>query len=258
MPVRLPFTIERLKRIYRRLRRPFRKTREERFFGGDAWDHGEELSRRRYESYDAYLEHQRHKLSHRLPKLQENRDNAIGKIVRHFRACPQLPPRSRVLCLGARIGSEVEALIRLGHFAVGIDLEPGPENRYVMHGDFHDLVFADDSVDVVYTNCLDHLFDLDRVASEIARVLRPGGVALIDIADGHEEGWTAGGYEATWWSRAETFADRLAQASGLERVGFRSIADYGYPRKNQVALIKRDAGQVPTSATDSRKPTQQP
>ena len=47
-----------------------------------------------------------------------------------------------VLCLAARIGTEVKAFLDLGCFAIGIDLNPGTDNRYVVHGDFHDLQFA--------------------------------------------------------------------------------------------------------------------
>ena len=39
-----------------------------------------------------------------------------------------------VLCLAARQGSEVRAFIDSGAFAVGIDLNPGPRNRFVVVG----------------------------------------------------------------------------------------------------------------------------
>lgn len=46
-----------------------------------------------------------------------------------------------VLCLAARIGTEVKAFFDIGCFAVGIDLNPGENNRYVVYGDFHDIQF---------------------------------------------------------------------------------------------------------------------
>ena len=46
-----------------------------------------------------------------------------------------------MLCLGARLGTEVRALHNLGYFAIGIDLNPGVDNPYVLMGDFHKLVF---------------------------------------------------------------------------------------------------------------------
>ena len=51
--------------------------------------------------------------------------------------------------VGARIGTEVKAFLDLGAVAIGIDLNPGENNRYVVYGDFHDLQFASGSIDVV-------------------------------------------------------------------------------------------------------------
>ncbi|MDR9390836.1 MAG: class I SAM-dependent methyltransferase [Trueperaceae bacterium] len=46
----------------------------------------------------------------------------------------------------------------------------------IVEGDFHDLAFADDAFDGAYAfEALAYAFDLPRVASEIARVVRPGG-----------------------------------------------------------------------------------
>ena len=77
--------------------------------------------------------------------------------------------------------------MELGHLAVGVDLNPGAFNRYVLHGDFHHLVFPDSSFSAVYTNTLDHVFDLPRLVGEITRVLAPGGVLIYEtFAQGHE------------------------------------------------------------------------
>jgi SAM-dependent methyltransferase len=81
-----------------------------------------------------------------------------------------------------------------GHRVVGIDGSPAmvrEARRKVTSvpfvvGDLHDLPLADASVDLV-TNALalTHVPDLDVVVSELARVLRPGGVAI--ISDVHPE-----------------------------------------------------------------------
>ena len=94
--------------------------------------------------------------------------------------------------LGARLGTEVRALMELGHLAVGVDLNPGAANQYVLHGDFHHLVFPDRSFSAVYTNTLDHVFDLPRLVDEIRRVLVPGGVLIADVVPGFDEGHLPG------------------------------------------------------------------
>lgn len=165
---------------------------------GERWEHVGGVARRRYESYDDYLTHQRAKLS----------DLDLAAYDQQFRRLlrERLPGEWRatsVLCLGARIGTEVKAFRDLGAFAVGVDLNPGPGNRLVLHGDFHDLQFADGSVDAVYSNSLDHAYDLDLVLAEVRRVLRPGGRLVLEIVDGQTEGSNPGFYEATAWTSSD-------------------------------------------------------
>ena len=76
------------------------------------------------------------------------------------------------MCCGARQGTEVEVLRDLGfRSAYGIDLNSGPENPYVVPGDFMKLDAEDGSLDLIYSNCLDHAFDLPALAAEHARAI---------------------------------------------------------------------------------------
>src|SRR5581483_2782763 len=100
---------------------------------------------------------------------------------------------------GARLGTEVKAFLDLGCFAVGVDLNPGSGNRYVLHGDFHDLPFPQESVDLVFTNSLDHAFSVDRMIAEMRRVLKPGGLLVLELSCGSSGGKSAGHYESFWW-----------------------------------------------------------
>lgn len=89
-----------------------------------------------------------------------------------------------VLCIGARAGGEVRAFRRLGAFAVGIDLFPieFQHGALVLRGTALDLQFATGCIDRVFTNILDHIPDLPRFATEVARVLKPdGGLFLADV-----------------------------------------------------------------------------
>lgn len=178
---------------------------------GERWDAAEDGSQRRaYPSYETYLEHQR-------TKLDAFRDRSIQKHDRRFHAAlrerlADLPfplARRSVLCLAARQGSEVRAFIDQGAFAVGIDLNPGRGNRYVVVGDFHDLQFADATVDVVYTNSLDHAFDLGRILAEVRRVLSREGVLIAEVGRGGGEG--RGFYESLAWDSVEALVARFAE-----------------------------------------------
>ena len=124
------------------------------------------------------------------------------------------PLACEVLCLAARIGTEVKAFLDLGCRAIGIDLNPGPENEYVVQGDFHNLQFPPNSMDVVYTNSLDHAFDIDRIAAEVLRVLKPEGVLIIEAVKGRDQGVNPGFFESFFWNNIE-------ELIGLfERAGF--------------------------------------
>ena len=68
----------------------------------------------------------------------------------------------------------------MGAFVVGVDLNPGPNNPYVLVGDFHHLQFATRSVDVVYTNVIGHVWDLIALGAEVCRVLKPSGEFHMD------------------------------------------------------------------------------
>jgi SAM-dependent methyltransferase len=227
------------RRALRRGKNASAKQKRRQAFFGQQWQHEGTLSRRRYDSYDSYVQHQRAKLDKVAGELQDGWDGIVDGFKRRLRLAGELGGRGTVLCLGARLGHEVKAFHELGYFAVGIDLNPGADNPYVLPGDFHALAFPDGSVDVVYTNCLDHAFDLPRILAEVSRVLKPDGVFVADIVHGYEEGYMAGAYEATYWPRAAVFAEHLAKTGGFRLAATRELAAVGAPHWMQAVLLKQ-------------------
>jgi len=196
---------------YRRLRRyanpDYKHERDKhplrnKHFGDQGWkvDNTPDGFRyREYGSYEEYVEHQRQKI---LEILKANGGFNLKVVLRQrydfwqrFRKL-SLPSDASILCLGARFGTEVEVLRDLGYRnALGTDLEPGPENPYVVVGDFMNIDAADASVDMIYCNAVDHAFDLDRFFREHARVLKPDGIAIYDISTA-----PPGSFEAVEWN----------------------------------------------------------
>jgi len=120
-----------------------------------------------------------------------------------------LPKGAKILCCGARQGTEVEVLHDLGfRNAYGIDLNPGSDNRIVRQGDFMNLDLPEGSLDLLYTNCVDHAFDLEKMMAEHARVLKPSGFLLYDMGINMEEG-KGGPFEAVSWDRSEDLVEKL-------------------------------------------------
>ncbi len=106
----------------------------------------------------------------------------------------------RVLEIGVGAGSDFINWVRSGATATGIDLtETGVDltrerltleglRAEVQQGDAEQLPFAADSFDIVYSwGVLHHSPDTARAVSEVKRVLRPGGIALVMIY--HSRSW---------------------------------------------------------------------
>ena len=91
---------------------------------------------------------------------------------------------ARGLCLGARFGDEVVALHACGYIgSIGVDLQACPPR--VVAGDFHALPFSDGEFDFVFSNAVDHVYNLDGFCGEVDRVVKPVGLALFHVAVNH-------------------------------------------------------------------------
>lgn len=211
-------------RMFSRLKRSIRKRLLFRKFG-DRWNDKQAFQNRSYDTYEAYLEHQKAKLeTHDFGQY----DAEFRKALRERLAALDLDWKGRnVLCLAARIGSEVKAFLDLGAFAIGIDLNPGKENHYVVHGDFHNLQFAPGSVDVAYTNSLDHAFDVERIANEVVKVLKPAGLFIVEASRGQDDGVKPGFFESFFWKNLDELI-RVFERAGLT-VTRRAALTYPWP-----------------------------
>jgi len=101
-------------------------------------------------------------------------------------------PDERVLDIGSGTGDHAGELAELAGEVIGLDPNPGmraeaarraPKALFV-DGSAYDLPFADESFDVVTCErVFQHLDHPERAAAEIARVLRPGGRAVVTDTD---------------------------------------------------------------------------
>jgi ubiquinone/menaquinone biosynthesis C-methylase UbiE len=108
-------------------------------------------------------------------------------------------PGERAVDVGAGTGEETHALAAgVGPSGLAIGLEPNPGLRAVaaqraaragsaarfVAGDVYTLPFDDRTVDLIRCErVFQHLDQPDRAAAEIARVLRPGGRAMVSDSD---------------------------------------------------------------------------
>ncbi len=176
--------------------------------GQEGWRKQKEqgITYRDYTNYEEYVIHQKQKFDEML-KIEGG--FSMKSIVKHrlkfyarFKYLYNiLSPTASIVCLGARQGTEVEVFRDLGFKNVyGIDLNPGPNNPYVREGDFMKLDNPTSSIDLIYTNCLDHAFDLRNFFIEHARVIKEDGYVLYDVAIQIAGG---GAFEAVSWEDEE-------------------------------------------------------
>lgn len=145
---------------------------------------------RQYATYQEYLDHQSEKSNKpavREKLLGEGWEPRYRWFLAKFRRLMAELYLSRgsvyakqAICLGARFGHEVEALRRLGFLAFGIDIVPYPP--HIEKGDIHSLSIENSTQFFAFTNIFDHSIDPAKFASEIIRVLQPGGYAVIHLA----------------------------------------------------------------------------
>jgi SAM-dependent methyltransferase len=93
---------------------------------------------------------------------------------------PQIPRTLQMLPAGSRILDVGAGGRRIAPGVVTFDAVPGPDVDVV--GDIHRMPIEDGAFDCVFcTGTLEHVEDPRQAVREIHRVLRPGGVAHIDV-----------------------------------------------------------------------------
>jgi len=182
-----------------------------------------------YKDYSEYVEHQKSKLK-TIGKFLKKYDKEFSReLAKRLKEEGIVKQGMNVLCLGARIGTEVKAFFAQNCFAVGIDLITSENNKYVLYGDFHDIQFPSNSVDIVFTNSLDHVFNLDKFLDEIKRVLKPGGYFIVEIVDSN----TKGEYESFFWEKSDDVLDLIKGFKLIKRTSFE------FPWKGDHCIFKK-------------------
>lgn len=140
------------------------------------------INKRNYENYEAYLSHQSEKLGKKIDQIIEYDLEYESIVKERYESFFDFSQKS-VLCLAARLGGEVRAFKSLGALALGIDIEPGENNKHVLSGDFHNIQFPDNIFNFAFSNAIDHVYDLEKFLIEIKRVLILGGIFILEFAE---------------------------------------------------------------------------
>ena len=157
-------------------------------------------------AYSNYLDHQKFKFSFYKKDLIKVFDTQVEEFLNHFKNIQiRYSQKKYTLCLAARTGAEVLAFRKLGLFCIGIDLIFPKDSPYVLYGDFHHLNFPDGSFDIVYSNSLDHSFNINQLVSEAKRVLKNDGIICFHLQKGVDENKknNLGEFESLGWDHTD-------------------------------------------------------
>jgi SAM-dependent methyltransferase len=138
---------------------------------------------RNYKTYEDYINDQKSfiRTKAKVLNLSHKKTRKKIKFFISLFSClkDKMKENSRVLCLGARKGEEIMAFNKMGHSAIGVDLIP--LMPFVVQADFHSLPFENECFDVIYSNSIDHVYDINKFVLEVDRVLVPGGFILFHL-----------------------------------------------------------------------------
>ncbi len=132
--------------------------------------------------YEEYVRRQGRKANNPEKRkiLLGKKENRIKKFEKIFEEVKDVLVPGNMLCLGARTGCEIKAAKNVGFDSQGIDLYP--LDSIVIQGDWHNIPFSTSSFNNVYTNSVDHCFDVEKLAKEIKRVLVPEGLFFFQVS----------------------------------------------------------------------------
>lgn len=169
-------------------------------------------------SYKFYLFHQKLKTFFRLQKLKDSYDTRLKRFEDEFKNIEYLGVK-KILCIAARLGTEVHALRNLNYDAIGIDIFVTKNNKYVHYGEFEKIPYENKIFDAIYTNSVDHIYNIEKTVNEIDRVLKTGGYLLINLMKGIDEGFNmAGTFESLAWKKRSDILFKIVEISNYKLV----------------------------------------
>lgn len=168
------------------------------------------FKKRVYPSYKFYLFHQKIKTFIRSGKLKASYSRALSNFEDEFKNINFLNIQN-ILCVAARMGTEVHALRNLKYNAIGIDICYPKFSRYVHYGEFEDIPYYDHSFDAIYTNSIDHLYSLKKSIIEFNRVLKNNAFLIVRLQNGFDETFINHfrDYESLAWSKKEDILNEI-------------------------------------------------
>ena len=148
----------------------------------------------------------------RTERLVSNYEAALMGFENEFKNLSFLNIKN-ILCVAARLGTEVHALRNLNFDAIGIDIDVMKKSKYVIYGTFEDIPFNNKRFDAVYTNSLDHVYDYKKSIKEMSRVINDNGFLILRLIPGYKEGLNENlaTYESFLWATRNDIIKEISE-----------------------------------------------
>ena len=168
----------------------------------------------------------------------------MRQIVELFKKVAPPETHKQILDIGAGDGTETNLLEEVGYEVIGITY--GRENiRYALKKyeimlvemDMHDLKFPDEHFDGIFTvQSFEHAFAPWLVIIEMRRVLRDGGIVLIDVPDANDQAMLD-----TIWHTNVLFPNQIHTL--FKKAGFKLRKDFTEKHRNSMFFEKLPDGE---------------
>jgi SAM-dependent methyltransferase len=177
-----------------------------------------------------------------MAHLEASRTHELGIVLE------RLPPRGRILEIGAGTGWQAKVLEQRGYDVSAIDLassEHRPNRVWpVAEYDGRNIPFPEASFDVVFTsNTLEHIPHLDDFQKEIHRVLKPEGFAIHVLPSGSWRFWTNVTHLLKCWTIPKAHGEHAGNA--LAEIFYFSRRSWARRfRETDWIVVARDANRL--------------
>ncbi len=178
------------------------------------------LKKRKYPSYNTYKFHQKMKTFFRWERLMSGYEINLKKFEIEFSKFKSTDIKiDNILCVAARLGTEVHALRNLDYNAIGIDIIYPKNSKYVHYGEFEEIPYPNNSFEAIYSNSIDHVYDLKKTLFEFNRIIKSEGYLLLRLMKGFEEGFEMdGAYESFAWAKTDDLLNEIKKHINFELV----------------------------------------
>ncbi|MGE5632372.1 MAG: class I SAM-dependent methyltransferase [Caulobacteraceae bacterium] len=171
---------------------------------------------------------------------EELRDIALSRIDTKDKICSDLGCGTGFISLGlaekAKLVFSIDNSTNMLKELSKTSASENKDNIYPIRGNMDNIPLFDCSIDVIFTNmALHHVADAKKAISEIFRILKPGGTAVIADVEEHSGYWAIEEMHDVWLGFSKNQLIEWFEEAGFDEIDITStgLRCKGYSRKGE-------------------------